>query len=413
MPLPNHQLYPPTYEAPDQTGSDLPEIDSVFIPQELTPNQPKMIAEGISIYEPSDVAAVIGFKASIPAVIEAGDKRLMLVDLRSYGYGSNGYRSVHRSQGRSIDFNADFLLVSPEEWHESDGRRGFKAIRANEPVVFGRRDEKLNQRFDISDLVSRSHFRVDYSPGNGIAVTDLGSSNGTAVVSSPYNMQAERSSLAVARLRGDSRYHGPDERAPYGYLDGNPILGRESHRVAGGVYIGGTNREAITVLPDKDPRIEDAYQNFAHEKTIKKVFRRIVTGPEQAPEVQDQLRSVLDEVKKLMRYDGDAVEAFSAKYAGDRAVSLGEYIEQGVGICRHQELLAAYFMERMVADGKLAGRVQLQRNTIPEYGGSHGWSSFRGYDGTEYVVDPAQDFVGTKAEARKQPGAWDYYLPLR
>ena len=113
-----------------------------------------------------------------------------------------------------------------------------------------------------------------------------------------------------------------------------------------------------------------------------------------------------------MKYDGDAVEELSATYAGDLNVSIGEYIEKGIGVCRHQGLLAAYIVEKMISDGKLAGKAKVERNTIQEFGGSHAWATFEAEDGTEYVIDAAQNFVGKKQDARKIARAWDYYLPI-
>lgn len=69
-------------------------------------------------------------------------------------------------------------------------------------------------------------------------------------------------------------------------------------------------------------------------------------------------------------------------------------------------------LQRLVEDGTLKGRVRIERNTIPEYGGTHAWASFISPDGNEYVIDAAQDYVGTKKEAQTRNKSWDYYLPV-
>ncbi len=403
----NH--YPDTLET---QAFNAESFESVFIPRQLIADESETVGTNVSVYDPKDVEAVLGFRASVPVIVEADEKRLMVVDLRTYPRSDDGYRTVPRKNGRTINFGADFLLVSADEWYESDGRRGYKAIRADEPVVFGRGDEVIAQRFDNTLEVSRKHFGIEYVSGIGIKVTDLGSSNGTKLTAAPYDVQADRSSLIKIRMEGDSRCGEPDAAGPYGYLDGAPIIGRNSPRIAGGVYLGGSSREAIGVKPEEDPRIEAAYQQFTRKKTLKQFFKRVVLS--ESPDLIQQLEDVNDAVRRIMRYDGDAVKQLSARYSGDRLVSLGEYIENGIGVCRHQGLLAGYFLERMLADGKIVGRrAKVERNTIPEYGGSHGWGVLEAQDGTEYVVDPAQGFVGTKEEARKRQGAWDYYLPLQ
>lgn len=394
----------------------LPAVDSVFIPEQLEPGAKHRLDISASLYDPADIESYLGFKASIPAVIEAGDKRLMLVDIRSYRANEGGVRKVPIG-GREHGLRADFLLISPEDWDGKELEKGFKGIRPGEPVVFGRekpagqQGSSVADRFDFSKgEVSRQHFSIDYNQYGQLTIEDLHSTNGTFVTKPDYTMQSSRTIDVQSRLREDPKFRLPDERGPNGYFDGDPILGRKSPQIRGGVYLGGSAREAITVKPEVDPRIDAVYDHMTRKRILGRLMKK-ATG-HSGGETVDQLNKVYETVKSVMKYDGDEVEKFSKQFSGDQQVSLGDYIEKGIGVCRHQGLLSAYLIEKLIADGKMTGKIKIERNTIPEYGGTHAWATYTAENGTEYVIDAAQDFVGTKREARARSSTWDYYLPL-
>jgi hypothetical protein len=382
------------------------EFESVFIPESLPPHETHIINTDATLYDRKDVKNFLGFQANIPAVITAADKRLLLVDIRNHESDREGIRTIP-TEGGPLHLRADFLLISPEDWDRSSMEKGFKGVRFGEDMVFGRSDPKIAKRFALDSAVSRQHFRLSLQY-EGLTIEDLDSTNGTAVMEADHSVLHEQTVRAVDRVARSERYGEPDERGPYGYLDGRPILGRRSPHIKGGIYLGGGPREAIAVSPETDPRIDAVYDRMTRKRVLGGLVKRALGGK---PTTNEQLQTVFATVQEVMKYDGPAVEALSDQYRGDRVVSLGNYIEQGVGVCRHQGLLAAYLIERLIEDGKMKGSVHIERNTIPEYGGAHAWASYTDESGTDYVIDAAQSFVGTKKEARAQARTWDYYLP--
>src|SRR5579872_5507512 len=82
-----------------EQASQVPDFDSHFFPHELVPGQPEIIDTSVSLYDPHDIVDFLGFEASIPAVIDAGDKQLMVVDLRFQTDISGARRFIKRTDG--------------------------------------------------------------------------------------------------------------------------------------------------------------------------------------------------------------------------------------------------------------------------------------------------------------------------
>ncbi|HET9174485.1 MAG TPA: FHA domain-containing protein [Candidatus Saccharimonadales bacterium] len=377
-----------------------------FSPEALVPHVRTEINTSTSLYDARDVQETLGFRASVPVSIKAGSKQLMVVDLRHVKTNERGHRIIP-IHGKDTPLQADFLVLSPSEWDLTD-KSGYKGLRAGTPLVFGRTAPKLRERFDFSDeTVSRQHFKLEYADSS-LFITDLGSRNKTVITRPDHRISDPYTGEAVKRYRSQPGYQESDSKSPYGYLDGYPIIGRHSPSMRG-IYLCGSYGEAMVVDPERDPHLDAAYQSLNKLVTAKLVFDRVVGRGHDTEAVLEQ---VMNYTKSLMRYDGPAIEAIEKHYKGERKILLGDYIEWGIGVCRQQGLLAAYFLERLVDDKKLHGRFGVERNVIPEYGDGHAWAVFRETNGLEYVVDPAQSFVGTKKQARQQPLRWDYYLPL-
>ena len=68
--------------------------------------------------------------------------------------------------------------------------------------------------------------------------------------------------------------------------------------------------------------------------------------------------------------------------------------------------------ESLVEKGILLGQVGVERNNDIDAHGAHAWAIFKTLDGKSIVVDPAQNFVGTKQQARRER-RWKYDLPAR
>ena len=68
--------------------------------------------------------------------------------------------------------------------------------------------------------------------------------------------------------------------------------------------------------------------------------------------------------------------------------------------------LAGYLIERLPEDGFVPHTVHVERKNVPAMGRAHAWAVY-GAGPDALVGDPAQDFAGTKAEARAR-GRWEY-----
>lgn len=213
--------------------------------------------------------------------------------------------------------------------------------------------------------------------------------------------------MGVDRISDQARYRQPDMWAPYGYFEDKHIIGRQSQRINGGVYLGGSQREAIVVDDVADPRLKAIAGGFLYEHSKRSIWQRVVGAP--APSTVETLTQIKDFVRRVMPYDGQKTEEFSRQFSGDRVVSLGEYPTRGFGVCRQEGLMGAYLAEQVASVGRLSGYAGMERDTQEDFGGTQGWGTFTdSRSGELYVIDSAQDFVGTKAEARQQPGRWPY-----
>lgn len=107
-------------------------------------------------------------------------------------------------------------------------------------------------------------------------------------------------------------------------------------------------------------------------------------------------------------------------------VPLHYYLPQGTsrgkGVCRHMAYAAALLGTKAHKHGELhlPGAFEFHNNSIAERGG-HAWVRYKSPDGTDYIIDPAQNFMGTLDEVYlkirdaqdrgKMSKVWDYFLP--
>ncbi|GEM_PF-3983775 len=201
-----------------------------------------------------------------------------------------------------------------------------------------------------------------------------------------------RTRMGEDRISNTPFYKPPDEYSQYGYYQNHHIIGRNS-RVSNGVYLGGGAREAIVV------------QN---NEILDSCYAKLVQHIENAKPAKEQiLELVYDEVRTIMPYDNQTVKKIISGRKKDNKILLSKFIHSG-GICRHQALLATFFLERLIDDGLLTGRANIHRNQIVGRG-SHAWAQY--HDGGEqiYVIDPAQGYCSLLNKAPKT--GW-FYSPL-
>lgn len=218
------------------------------------------------------------------------------------------------------------------------------------------------------------------------------------------------SGVEALRLRQASRFDEPDINEPnpnikYGRFDGRPIIGHDT-KITGGVYIGGGAREAIVVDDYSHPestnpnrRESERHDQAEYDQVYTKVLEAVAsqTRQEGSPPDEAVLKDIASIVDQTLQYDEEFARDIKEKYK-DQKVNLSGFINAGKGVCRHQALLAGYLLERLVGEGKLSGKVSIQRNSIEGYG-AHAWVNFASEHGNEYIVDVAQGFVGKLEDA--------------
>lgn len=339
------------------------------------------------------VKDAIRSQGNLVAAIDAGKKRFFIID------------------ARDAKSKQDFLIV--DETFSIVERIGFKSFDETTSIVIGRAHH--DDCFSYTPHVSREHFAVT-SLGGQLYIENLRPTNKTTVtahlVSSvkpcgyqPRYLVDDLSTNTISmRLAAHPNFGEQDGVAPYGYYLNHPVIGRTSTSVDGGVYLGGSAREAIVV----DGKSE----------TMKKVYESVLADLPPLSEhdgllpLRALLLKVMHDVQITLPYDELAADEISAKHQDDKLIGLSTYVKERAGVCRHQGLLAAYIIERLINDGQMLGTVGVERNTVTEMGGSHAWAIFRPMRNVaepSIVVDPTHSFVGTKARARTE-NRWEYYL---
>ena len=325
------------------------------------------------------------------ATIDAGGKEFHVIDVRQQ------------------DTNCAFLVTDDKPSLKNE--RGFKGVRNGDWITIGR--DHYTHRFRYPKTVSKDHFDVTYG-SKGLRVINRQPLNDTFVTARFVDVDnlpvfkpvvfADRTKRAADRMQGNPNFGEGDESAPYGYFMNLPILGRYSRRISGGVYLGGSAREAI-VVDGRSRLMQEAYEPIDTE--LRQKFQQNGTL-----HIDEVMLRIHDRVQKLMKYGDHQVDQISRAHYGDKVVGLSTYLEHGVGVCRHMGPMAAYLIECAIKDGHLPGSVGVERNSIPTKG-AHAWAIYRPLNNAseqDRVIDPARGFVGTRSEARRR-GVWEYEVP--
>lgn len=206
-----------------------------------------------------------------------------------------------------------------------------------------------------------------------------------------------------------------DGEAPHGRFGGRPIIGERSSQITEGVYVYAAEGVNAVVVTDKDPHLQKSYQDLKAEITKKQPLTD-----------EDKLVVVNKFVQERMPYwfsnehnDIDAAEVMNKKFGipADSKVSLGAYLVvdggKGGGVCLHQGLYASYLMEQLQKDGLLDGKVGFGHNILQKMpdkndSGGHAWSRVTLSDGRNFIVDPAQNYVGPPLGEAPSLRTWEY-----
>lgn len=206
-----------------------------------------------------------------------------------------------------------------------------------------------------------------------------------------------RTANIVQRLKDSGFYEEGDEEAPYGYYD-KPgekrrlIIGKDTP-INKGIYLGSNQREAIVIDDENDDALHTAYGDILI--ALGKLRDNNDLNTERI------LQQVYQLVLKKIPYNEKMADQITA-VAGqkDGRVTLGSYIANHGGVCRHEALLAGYLVERLIQEEKIGnestrkfGSVSIDRNTIPNQGG-HAWARYEDENDEIWVIDAAQKYCG-------------------
>jgi hypothetical protein len=208
-------------------------------------------------------------------------------------------------------------------------------------------------------------------------------------------------SMGVEFAKEHNYFEEPVVPNDLGYFKGRYMIGRNT-RINGGVWIDGLS-EALVVDESKSPETIAAYQAL---------MERVSVGD--SVDRGRVLDAVYDVTNQYLPYRLKEMEDIARPYYDCHKINLGVFIEERAGACRHQALLVGYLLEKLKDDGRIRGQVSVRRNIVKGRGG-HAWAEYTNSGGDSYVIDPAQEFLGTKQEAAErarfrvfQEGCWRY-----
>jgi pSer/pThr/pTyr-binding forkhead associated (FHA) protein len=339
--------------------------------------------------------AELGIRAPIVARISAADHDFSVVDMRH----------VDKFAATTP------LLIVDSSYANSGPNKGRKGIWLDRTVTIGRSHHA--DRFEYSPMVSREHFSVVFN-GLTLVVKNFTPTNSTLLSgdmigplhqNNDDNIFADFSAKQQEDIQDRFDFGPQDHEAPYGYYKNHPIIGRRTSSVKNGVYFTTEPNSEAVIVDDKSK----ALQRLRNELAAKYESRH---GAKPAQNIEKVLKEINSFIRKVMPYSDRTSDRLSKPlYNGNKLIGLSEYVDARGGVCRHQCLLAAFLAESLIEKGILEGQVGVERNRDVDAHGAHAWAIFKTLDGQTIVIDPAQNYVGTKQQARKE-GRWKYDLPV-
>ncbi len=403
----------------------------------LSPHIPETISAWERIRLGGDELAICASIGLAPGTHEEEPTaRIVLLDVgfRKDGRGRFGPYDIDGS-GQKHEFTKDYVLVRQEKDHEGRTLTFYYEIDTDTEVHIGRQgtvgfglgldnDSKYGE-------ISRDHCSLTVSKNGTVTITDNGSANGTKkegldrVTGGRDLSQTEYGYTTnlrdyVSRAGRGHHYESKEQNEGWGHgvYAGRPIIARDTP-INGGVYpVPGKHGEALVIDDVKYPghynqKYAEVMEAIRPTKDPNKFSLRGLIrarGEKTAnDETKEVLTAVFNNVYQTLRYDLEATDAVTT--TDYQKVDLNKYISRGIGVCRTQAVLGAYFLERLVKDGVINGRVSIDRNvaqTLDGVPGGHAWTRFTDEHGNVYIVDPAQKFIGSLEEAQQQGDRWDY-----
>ncbi|MEA3379069.1 MAG: hypothetical protein U9Q69_05550 [Nanoarchaeota archaeon] len=90
-------------------------------------------------------------------------------------------------------------------------------------------------------------------------------------------------------------------------------------------------------------------------------------------------------------------------------VSLGVYVLDMMGCCKHSALFVTYLLEQFKKEGYIEGVPRVNRNSVEVLDGAHAWCRYISEKGEEIIMDPLN--LDRPMEIEQALRFWPYYLP--
>lgn len=329
-----------------------------------------------------------GIDGALVAGIRAGGLAFLVIDTRE-----------------SSNYFTPFIIATEDYRHGM--RPGYKGLYGEDPVTIGR--NHYANRFHYDQQVSRDHFTLLYDEeADKLFVRDEHATNGTFLSAftpdsdkkGHRGIRDEMTRQVEEELERERNFGRRDPEAPHGRHRNHPIIGRRSRSVRNGVY--GTRSSEFVLVDDKSQLLEKVVDDFM----------ATLPSHDEAATLNTELllKRVSFRVANILRYDLAETERLSEPHYGHRGlIDLSEYVEAGVGVCRHQALLAAHLIEEVIDRGYLTGEVGVERNYDIEANGAHAWAVFKSNTSKDVIVDPANNYVGSRERAQREE-RWRYIV---
>lgn len=194
---------------------------------------------------------------------------------------------------------------------------------------------------------------------------------------------------------------------------GRRIIGRDT-AIDNGVYFGNYEGEALVVDSKKYPKQYERLLDIAKSEASDQKGS-VVRGK--------VLDAVFHTVKKAMPYSQKGVDSLlqdvaeregKSKFKDGTKIDLSMFIEDGVGVCRHQALTVGLLLEKMKEEGHIRGDISVDRSMTWNPKGErdgHAWVRYTSHSGDVWVLDVAQNYIGPIEKNEGRRHGWDYLRP--
>lgn len=230
---------------------------------------------------------------------------------------------------------------------------------------------------NLSDLVAGAPRHV--APGTTAQVRD--------VALGPCN----RFSLTLARVRTFGGYSpARNTHSSLGYFGGRPMIA-EGSQINGGVYLSPLPQEAL-VVDARHGAVDQVFREVHSVVLAKNCARKLS---------EDQiLQEIVNICCAKLRFDPHALFRLvrTEQIEPDQKISLDLFLTAGIGVARHQALLAAYLVESFKEKGLLRGFYTLDGSSFHKTFEDERLI-YTSENGRIFVFDPLS-LHGTQPEAR-------------